>query len=126
MHADGAYHSPDNQTYCKDNEIDLYLHAIQGARGRFQFTALKNGERSILDTKTNQVIESSKLSCKNDITKWRIETVKGYRYFTQKDIDTYLVRKKIAETPIQTLQFRNNVEATIFSIGISSLFKRQE
>ena len=28
VHADGAYHSPDNQQYCKDNEIDLYLHAI--------------------------------------------------------------------------------------------------
>ena len=91
VHADGAYHSPDNQEYCKDNEIDLYLHAIQGAKGRFQFTVLENGELSILDTKTNQIIESSKLSCKNDIIKWRIETVKGYRYLTQKDIDTYLV-----------------------------------
>ena len=117
MHADGAYHSPDNQTYCKNNKTDFYLRAIQGAKGRFQFTVFENGERSILDTKTNQIIESSKLSCKNDIIKRRIETVKGYRYLTQKDIDTYQVRKKIAETPIQTLQFRNNVEATIFQLG---------
>ena len=117
VHADGAYHSPDNQIYCKDNEIDLYLHAIQGAKGRYQFTVLENGELSILDTKTNEIIESLRLICKNDITKWRIETVKGYRYFTQKDIDTYLIRKKIAETPIETLQFRNNVEATIFQLG---------
>jgi len=117
VHADGAYHSPGNQTFCKDNEIELYLHAIQGAKGRYQFIVLKNGELSILDTKTNEIIESSKLSCKNDITKWRIETVKGYRYFTQKNVDTYLIRKKIAETPIETLQFRNNVEATIFQLG---------
>ena len=33
-HADGAYHSLDNQKFCKDNEINLYLHAIQGASGR--------------------------------------------------------------------------------------------
>ena len=35
-HADGAYHSPDNQEFCKDNEINLYLHAIQGAKSRYR------------------------------------------------------------------------------------------
>ena len=49
--------------------------------------------------------------------KWRIKTENGYRYFTQKDIDTALVRKKIEQTPIEVLQKRNNVEATIFQIG---------
>ncbi|MBK7637293.1 MAG: hypothetical protein IPJ13_25695 [Saprospiraceae bacterium] len=34
VHADGAYHSPENQDYCKINEIDLCLQAIQGAKGR--------------------------------------------------------------------------------------------
>ena len=29
----------------------------------------------------------------------------------------YLIRKQIAETPIETLKFRNNVEATIFQLG---------
>jgi len=33
------------------------------------------------------------------------------------DIDGFLIRKQIAETPIKTLQFRNNVEATIFQLG---------
>jgi len=40
-----------------------------------------------------------------------------YRYFSQKDIDTYMIRKKIAETPIEILQKRNNVEATLFQFG---------
>ena len=57
------------------------------------------------------------ITCKNGIDKWRIKTEKAYRYFTQKDIDGYLIRKQIAETPIETLQFRNNVEATIFQLG---------
>jgi hypothetical protein len=117
VHADGAYHSPDNQSFCKDNEIDLYLHAIQGAKGRFQFTALENEELSVLDTRTNQLIQALKLICKNGITKWRIDTGKGYRYITQKEIDTYLIRCQIAATPIETLQHRNNVEATIFQVG---------
>jgi len=116
-HTDGAYHSPDNQQFCKDNEIDLYLHAIQGAKGRYQFNFSEDRVLSIFDTSTNQIIETKKIIGKNDIEKWRIKTKKGYRYFTQKDIDSYLIRKQIAETPIETLQFRNNVEATIFQMG---------
>jgi len=116
-HADGAYHSPDNQHFCKDNEIDLYLHAIQGAKGRYQFNFPEEGELSVLDTITNQIIDVKKITTKNDIEKWRVKAEKGYRYFTQKDIDGYLIRKQIEETPIKTLQFRNNVEATIFQLG---------
>lgn len=116
-HADGAYHSPDNQQFCKVNEIDLYLYAIQGAKGRYQFNFSEDGVLSIFDTSANQIIETKKIIGKNDIEKWRIKAEKGYRYFTQKDIDTYLIRKQIAGTPIETLQFRNNVEATIFQLG---------
>lgn len=116
-HADGAYHSPDNQLFCKDNDISLYLHAIQGAKGRYQFNFQENGELSIFDTITNQIVDSKRITCKNGIVKWRIKTEKSYRYFTQKDIDGYMIRKQIAETPIEILQKRNNVEATIFQLS---------
>jgi len=116
-HADGAYHSPDNQKYCKENEIALYLHAIQGGKSRYQFNFEANGRLSIFDTVTNDIIDSKEVISKCGSIKWRIKTEKGYRYFSQKDIDVYLIRKQIAETPIETLQFRNNVEATIFQLG---------
>jgi Transposase domain (DUF772) len=116
-HADGAYHSPGNQKYCKENEIDLYLHAIQGAKSRYQFNFTENGELSVFDTITNEIVDPKIIICKDGTVKWRIKTEKAYRYFTQKDIDGYLVRKQIAETPIEILQFRNNVEATIFQLG---------
>jgi hypothetical protein len=116
-HADGAYHNPDNQQYCKEDSIKLYLHAIQGAQGRYQFHLLDNRELSIFDTIANELVDAVKVECKNNTTKWRIKTAKGYRYFTQKDIDGYMLRKQIAETPIETLQKRNNVEATIFQLG---------
>ena len=32
-------------------------------------------------------------------------------------LDSYLLRKQLSETPIETLQKRNNVEATIFQLG---------
>lgn len=117
VHVDGAYHSPDNQKFCKEQDINLYLHAIQGTKGRYQFSYCENGELIVFDTITNKTVDSVKITCKNNINKWRIKTTKAYRYFTQKDIDTYLFRKQIADTPIETLQKRNNVEATIFQLG---------
>jgi hypothetical protein len=116
-HADGAYHSPDNQQFCKNNAIELYLHAIQGAKGRYEFNFDENSQLSIVDANTGEVVDNKEHVDKNGVKKWRITTEKAYRYFTQKDIDSYHLRKKIAETPIKTLQFRNNVEATIFQLG---------
>jgi hypothetical protein len=77
----------------------------------------ETGELSIFDTGTNELLDSVKITSKKNTDKWRINTEKGYRYFTQKDIDTYQIRKKIDETPVETLQKRNNVEATVFQIG---------
>lgn len=116
-HADGAYHSPDNQRHCKEKGIDLHLHAIQGAKGRYRFSLCENGELTVFDTVSNAVIDPVQITAKDDTIKWRIKTAKGHRYFTQKDIDGYLLRRQIAETPIKTLQKRNNVEATIFQLG---------
>jgi hypothetical protein len=116
-HTDGAYHSPDNQKFCKDNNINLYLHAMQGAKGRYAFSLMDDGELAVLDTKTNKTIIVTKIFGKNNITRWRIDTSKGHRYFTQQEIDSYLIRKQIENTPIEVLQKRNNVEATIFQLG---------
>lgn len=118
VHADGAYNSADNQAFCNDpdNNIQLHLHAIQGAKGRYNLELIDN-KLSVLDTNTNEIIDNEKITNKLGIVRWRIKVENGYRYFTQKDIDICLVRKKIAETPIETLQKRNNVEATIFQLG---------
>ncbi len=117
IHADGAYHSPDNQAFCIEKGINLYLHAIQGAKSRYQLDLSENGELAILDTKTGEFLDVTKIRGKNNGHKWRIKTEKGYRYFTQKEIDASKVRKKIEETPVEVLQKRNNVEATIFQLG---------
>lgn len=116
-HTDGAYHSPDNQAFCAEKEINLHLHAIQGAKSRYQLDLSENGELTVLDTKTKDFLEVRKITGKNNEQKWRIKTHKGYRYFTQKEIDTSKIRKKIEETPVEVLQKRNNVEATIFQLG---------
>lgn len=116
-HADGAYHCPANQEFCKDENIELYLHAIQGAKGRYQLDVLDNGTLSVLDTSANELIDTKKVTTKQGVVKWRVKAKNGYRYFTQENIDTYQVRKKIAETSIEILQKRNNVEATVFQLA---------
>ena len=70
-----------------------------------------------MDTKTNEIIDFETFTDKKETLKWRIRLDKEYRYFTQEYIDNCLIRKKIDETPIEILQKRNNVEATIFQLG---------
>lgn len=71
----------------------------------------------VLDTQINQYIEAKKSINKNNKETWRITTERCYDYFTAKDIDTSVLRKKIKDTPVEILQKRNNVEATIFQLG---------
>ncbi len=80
-HADGAYHSLENQSFCRENNIDLHLHAIQVAKGRYELNPLEDGELLVLDTKTDELTEATKIASKTNIDKWRIKTEKGYRYF---------------------------------------------
>lgn len=118
VHADGAYHSPDNQAFCKDDSrnIELHLHAIQGLPGRYDLD-LVNNELRVTDTLTNLPVACKKTIDKKGMVKWRIKLEKGYRYFLPEQVNNCLIRKKITATPIQTLQKRNNVEATIFQMA---------
>lgn len=115
-HADGAYHSPDNQKYCEEKKIKLHLHAIQGGKGRYELE-MREGKLKVDDTKIGKELETQEITTKKGELKWRIRTEKGLRYFSQTDIENSELRKKIGETPKEILQKRNNVEATIFQLG---------
>lgn len=118
VHADGAYHSPDNQAFCRNDgrNIDLHLHAIQGVPGRYDLDLVDN-ELRVIDTLTNLPVACTPVTDKKGIVRWRIKLEKGYRYFSPEQVNACLIRKKIAATPIETLQKRNNVEATIFQLA---------
>jgi hypothetical protein len=61
-----------------------------------------------------RIIESRK----GGTIKYVIKDDKGNsRYFTQKDIDTSLLRQEAAARTPEELNVRNNVEATIFQLG---------
>jgi len=120
INADGAYHSPGNQEYCRESEIDLILGAIQGKPSHYDLSLDESGDLVVTDLNTHTIISSRKVeSGKEDAEpKWAILNEKNqYRYFTQKEIDTCLLRKQLAAMPSEELNRRNNVEATIFQLG---------
>ncbi len=116
VHADGAYHSPDNQGFCKDKNIEFVLSAIQGATGRYVLDLVEEA-LIIHDTQTNQPVEHQLRITKKGFVRWRIKEQNRYRYFSQKNLKLCLLRKKLASIPIEKLQKRNNVEATVFQLA---------
>jgi hypothetical protein len=120
VNSDGAFHSVDNQDYCKENKIDLILSAIQGRLPRYDLTLNDTGELIVTDLETNEICSSRSVLSRKDASspKWVIKTAAGKnRYFTQKDIDTCILRKQIENRTKEELNVRNNVEATIFQLG---------
>lgn len=112
LHTDGAYHSPANQEFCKEESINFLLNAIQGKQGRFDLCLSDTNELTVTDRVTDKIVPVRELK-----GKWAIKVDNAYRYFTQKEIDACSLRKKIALIPQETLNIRNNVEATIFQLG---------
>jgi hypothetical protein len=120
VNADGAYHSPENQAYCKENEIDLILGAIQGKPSRYDLSLDETDNLIVTDLQTETTITARKVETRKEDgePKWAILNEKNqYRYFTQKDIDTCLLRKQVTARTPEELNMRNNVEATIFQLG---------
>ena len=115
-HADGAYHSRDDQGFCSENNIEMHLHAIQGNKGRYELAVDGEGGNIVrmVDRKTDEGIPFEPITGKKGGKKRRIGQTKGYRSFTMEEVETALARKKVADMPKGILQKRNNVGATIF------------
>ena len=122
VNADGAYHSTDNQDYCrnKENPIDLIVGALSGKPSRYDLTMDEKGQLTVTDLEVNTKVPVRQVESRKEGTelKWAIKTEDGKnRYFTKKDIDTCSTRRQITERTHEELNRRNNVEATIFQTG---------
>lgn len=111
-HTDGAYNSEENQTFTKEEDINFYLTGFQGPTGQYDLT-IKNSEVQVYDNQTNTQIPVT--VTKNN--KYRIKTKTGYRYFTDKQIESCRLRKQAEQLPKEIRNKRNNVEATIFQLA---------
>ena len=109
VHADGAYHSLENQKFVTKDRIELYLTGMQGKPPRYILVETEEGLQ-VIDTLTGEI----QIAHKTKKGSWGIKTEKGHRYFKQEDIDAAILRKEIKETPPKEKKKRNNVEATVF------------
>ena len=108
-------HSEENMEFCKNQNIDHVLGAIQGKQSRYDLNYDDNGELIVTDRQTNIIIPTQ--SVKSETRKWKILTDdKKCRYFTEKDIEMCNLRRQIANRSPDELKIRNNVEATIFQL----------
>jgi hypothetical protein len=116
-YADGAYQSPANDGCCEN--IDMVFTGIQGAESRYDLEMTTKGLQ-VTDTKTGECIQAvlvkKQKNSKED--RWRIETPTGHYYFGQQAIRTSKMRREMKGRPLEELHKRNNVEATIFQVGI--------
>jgi hypothetical protein len=112
FHADGAFHSPYNIDYCQQETINHYFTGIPGLQGRYDLT-LCDDTLTVIDTQTGEIIPSYK----NKSGKWTIKTDKGYRYFSDHQIETCHLRKLVEQMPIEKRNKRSNIEATIFQLS---------
>lgn len=123
VYADGAYNSPVNQKYCQDNEISLQLTGMQGLPSRYDLKPDGQDPDNLIvtDTVTGETIPSypSKSIKDKTLKRWRIKTGEGkYRYFDEENLRTSLIRQKLKAMPPEEARIRNNVEATIFQLGL--------
>ena len=112
LHADGAYNSTAGQRFTDFVNINFHLTGFQGPPGRYDLT-MKDNELHVFDTKSNTEAAVTKTK-KN---KYRITTETGYRYFTEKEIESCRIRKQVEQLPKETGNRRNNVEATIYQLA---------
>ena len=113
VYADGAYQSPDNDAFCQN--IDMVFTGIQGAVSRYDLEMAPGG-LLVTDTKIGECLQATLAKKLKNSTedRWYIRTGKDKVYFNQQSIRTSLMRRVMKQRPIEELQKRNNVEATIF------------
>lgn len=117
VNADGAYQSPANDGFCEN--IDMIFTGIQGAESKYDLEMTPEG-LMVTDPKTGECIKAVlvKKQKRSKENRWRINSPNGHYYFNQQAIRASQMRRTMKARPIKELQKRNNVEATIFQLGI--------
>lgn len=117
LYADGAYQSPDNREFAKNhNDMQLKTGKMQGGC-RWELIPHDGDGLTVREIATGNTYEAVKAVTKQGTRKrWRItwNNKTGWRYFEDKDIQAYQLRKQIESLPPEEQHKRNNVEAAMF------------
>jgi hypothetical protein len=117
LYADGAYQSPDNREFAKvHNNMQLKTGKMQGGC-RWELIPHDKDGLTVIEIATGNTYEAVKAATRQGNRKrWRIpwNNKTGWRYFEDKDIQAYLIRRQIESLPLEEQHKRNNVEAAMF------------
>ncbi len=117
LYADGAYQSPENHEFAKNHgDMQLKTGKMQGGC-RWELIPHDEDGLTVREIETGNMYEAVKAVTKQGTRKrWRIpwDNKTGWRYFEDKDIRAYLLRKQIESLPPEEQHKRNNVEAAMF------------
>lgn len=117
LYADGAYQSPENREFAKNHgDMQLKTGKMQGGC-RWELTPHDGNGLTVRERETGNVYEAVMAVTRQGTRKrWRIpwNNKTGWRYFEDKDIRAYLLRKQIESLPPEEQHKRNNVEAAMF------------
>ena len=117
LYADGAYQSPENREFAKSHDgMQFKTGKMQGG---CRWELIPHGEDglTVREIATGNTYEAVKAVTKQGTRKrWRIpwNNKTGWRYFEDKDIEAYRLRKQIESLPPEEQRKRNNVEAAMF------------
>lgn len=117
LYADGAYQSPENRKFAKSHDnMHLKTGKMQGGC-RWELIPHDEDGLTVREIATGNTYEAVKAVTKQGTRKrWRIpwNNKTGWRYFEDKDIAAYLLRKQTESLPSGERHKRNNVEAAMF------------
>jgi hypothetical protein len=119
-YTDGAYHSPENQEYCRKEGSDWVLRGIQGKPSRYDLSFDGDGNMVVVNTESGQRLEAGRTKSRDPQAPERWVVKDGEKspiYFERKDVQTCELRKRLGQIAKERLNIRNNVEATIFQVG---------
>ena len=118
LYADGAYQSPENREFAEKHDgMTLKTGKMQGG-ARWELIPHDHDDgltvREIATGKTYEAVKAKTMQGKRK--RWRIpwNNKTGWRYFEDKDIEAYKLRKQIESLPPEEQHKRNNVEAAMF------------
>ena len=120
VYTDGAYHSPENQEYCKEKGIDWTLRGIQGKPSKYDLSDDEEGNLVVVNRESGERLDAKRSKSRNPKApeRWVIKDGENRPiYFEKKDVKTCELRKRLEGIPKERLDIRNNVEATIFQVG---------
>ena len=118
LYADGAYQSPENRKFAEEHGgMNLKTGKMQGG-ARWELIPHDHDDgltvREIATGNTYEAVKAKNAQGKR--ARWRIpwNNNTGWRYFEDKDIEAYKLRKQIESLPPEEQHKRNNVEAAMF------------